>query len=122
MQAGNDPVTGLLNLGRFRAQLDVEVKRTRRHGRPLCAAVLDIDAFRAVNADHGYAVGDELLTAAGRALGAGMRAHDLACRTGADEFAILLPETDLAGAVTTMQRVLAELENTTVGPVESIRG
>jgi diguanylate cyclase (GGDEF)-like protein/putative nucleotidyltransferase with HDIG domain len=122
MQAGNDPVTGLLNLGRFRAQLDVEVKRTRRHGRPLCAAVLDIDAFRAVNADHGFAVGDELLTAAGRALGAGMRAHDLACRTGADEFAILLPETDLAGAVTSMQRVLAELENTTVGPVESIRG
>jgi diguanylate cyclase (GGDEF)-like protein/putative nucleotidyltransferase with HDIG domain len=122
MQAGNDPVTGLLNLGRFRAQLDVEVKRTRRHGRPLCAAVLDIDAFRAVNADHGFAVGDELLTDAGRALGAGMRAHDLACRTGADEFAILLPETDLAGAVTSMQRVLAELENTTVGPVESIRG
>jgi diguanylate cyclase (GGDEF)-like protein/putative nucleotidyltransferase with HDIG domain len=121
LQAGNDPVTGLLNLGRFRAQLDVEVKRTRRHGRPLCAAVLDIDGFRAVNIQHGYAVGDELLTAAGRALGAGMRAHDLACRTGADEFAILLPETDLAGAETGMQRVLTELENTTVGPLESIR-
>jgi diguanylate cyclase (GGDEF)-like protein/putative nucleotidyltransferase with HDIG domain len=122
LQAGNDPVTGLLNLGRFRAQLDVEVKRTRRHGRPLCAAVLDIDGFRAVNAQHGYAVGDELLTAAGRALGVQMRAHDLACRTGADEFAILLPETDLAGAETGMQRVLAELENTSVGPVESIKG
>jgi putative nucleotidyltransferase with HDIG domain len=51
-----------------------------------------------------------------------MRAHDIACRTGADEFAILLPETDLAGAETGMQRVLAELENTSVGPVESIKG
>src|SRR3989440_1817142 len=122
LQAGNDPVTGLLNLARFRAQLDVEVKRTRRHGRPLCAAILDIDGFRAVNAQHGFVVGDEVLTAAGRALGAGMRAHDLACRTGADEFAILLPETDLAGAETGMQRVLAELENTSVGPLESIRG
>jgi diguanylate cyclase (GGDEF)-like protein len=121
LQAGNDPVTGLLNLGRFRAQLDVEVKRTRRHGRPLCAAVLDIDGFRAVNIEHGYAVGDELLTAAGRALGASMRAHDLACRTGADEFAILLPESDLAGAETGMQRVLDELESTSVGPLESIR-
>ncbi|HEV7459316.1 MAG TPA: diguanylate cyclase [Solirubrobacteraceae bacterium] len=121
LQAGNDPVTGLLNLGRFRAQLDVEVKRTRRHGRPLCAAVLDLDGFRAVNIQHGYAVGDELLTAAGRALGAGLRAHDLACRTGADEFAILLPETDLGGAEAGMQRVLAELENTSVGPLESIR-
>jgi diguanylate cyclase (GGDEF)-like protein/putative nucleotidyltransferase with HDIG domain len=84
--------------------------------------VLDIDGFRAVNTQHGYAVGDELLTATGHALGAQMRAHDLACRTGADEFAILLPETDLAGAETGMQRVLAELENTSVGPVESIRG
>jgi diguanylate cyclase (GGDEF)-like protein/putative nucleotidyltransferase with HDIG domain len=121
LQAGNDPVTGLLNLGRFRAQLDVEVKRTRRHGRPLCAAVLDLDGFRAVNTQHGYAVGDELLTAAGRALGAGVRAHDLACRTGADEFAILLPETDLAGAEQGMQRVLAKLEATSVGPLESIR-
>jgi diguanylate cyclase (GGDEF)-like protein/putative nucleotidyltransferase with HDIG domain len=120
-QAGNDPVTGLLNLGRFRAQLDVEVKRTRRHGRPLCAAVLDIDGFRAVNAHHGYAVGDELLAAVGRALSAGLRSHDLACRTGADEFAILLPETDLAGAEATMQRVLAELEDTSVDAIESIR-
>jgi diguanylate cyclase (GGDEF)-like protein/putative nucleotidyltransferase with HDIG domain len=121
VQAGNDPVTGLLNLGRFRAQLDIEVKRTRRHGRPLCAAVLDIDGFRAVNTQHGYAIGDELLAAAGRALGAGMRAHDLACRTGADEFAILLPETDLAGAEKGMLRVLAELENTTVSPLESVQ-
>jgi diguanylate cyclase (GGDEF)-like protein/putative nucleotidyltransferase with HDIG domain len=120
-QAGNDPVTGLPNLGRFRAQLDVEVKRTRRHGRPLCAAVLDIDGFRAVNAHHGYAVGDELLAAVGRALSAGLRSHDLACRTGADEFAILLPETDLAGAEATMQRVLAELEDTSVDAIESIR-
>ncbi len=121
LQAGNDPVTGLLNLGRFRTQLDVEVKRTRRHGRPLCAAVLDIDSFRAVNTQHGYAVGDEVLTATGRALGAGMRAHDLACRTGADEFAILLPETDLAGAQTGMERVLRELEHTSVGPLEAIQ-
>src|SRR5205807_1009718 len=117
----NDPVTGLLNLGRFRTQMDVEVKRTRRHGRPLCAAVLDIDGFRAVNTQHGYALGDEVLTAAGHALGAGMRAHDLACRAGADEFVILLPETDVAGAETGMERVLHELENTHVGPLESIQ-
>src|SRR5205085_9578846 len=121
LQAGSDPVTGLLNLGRFRAQLEVEVKRTRRHGRALCAAVLDVDGFRAVNAEYGYAVGDEVLTATGRAVGAGMRAHDLACRTGADEFAILLPETDLAGARTGRERVLSDLEGTSVGPLESIR-
>jgi diguanylate cyclase (GGDEF)-like protein/putative nucleotidyltransferase with HDIG domain len=120
-QAASDPLTGLLSLGRFRAQLDVEVKRTRRHGRPLCAAVLDIDGFRAVNAQHGYAIGDEVLAAAGRALGSGMRAHDLACRTGADEFAVLLPETDVAGAQTGMERILRELESTAVGPIETIQ-
>ena len=121
LQAGNDPVTGLLNLARFRAQLDVEVKRTRRHGRPLCAAILDVDGFRAVNAQHGFVVGDEVLTATGRVLGAGTRAHDLACRTGADEFAVLLPETDLAGAQTVMERVLEQLEGTAVGPLGSLQ-
>src|SRR5262249_34015281 len=77
--------------------------------------------FRAVNLQHGYAVGDELLTATGHALGSELRAHDLACRTGADEFAVLLPETDVAGALAGMERVLRELETTSVGPLESIQ-
>lgn len=119
-QAANDPVTGLPTLGRFRTQLDVEVKRTRRHGRPLSAAVLDVDGFRALNAREGYAAGDAVLNATGEALGAGMRAHDLACRTGADEFAVLLPETDLAGARAGMERVLNELEDASIAGVESV--
>ncbi|MDQ6749222.1 MAG: diguanylate cyclase [Actinomycetota bacterium] len=118
--AGNDSVTGLPTLGRFRAQLDIEVKRTRRHGRPLCGAVLDIDGFKAINARHGYGVGDQILAATGAVLGAGMRAHDLACRTGADEFAVLMPETDAAGAEVGLARVLQELDGVQVGPVSSI--
>lgn len=119
-QTGNDPVTGLPSLSRFRAQLDIEVKRTRRNGRPLCGAVLDIDGFRAINTRHGYGVGDEVLAAAGGVLGAGMRAHDLACRTGADEFAVLMPETDTAGAETGLARVLQELDGVHIGPVSSL--
>jgi len=117
---GNDPVTGLPSLSRFRAQLDIEVKRTRRNGLPLCGAVLDIDGFRSINTHHGYGVGDEVLAATGSVLGAGMRAHDLACRTGADEFAVLMPETDPAGAETGLARVLQELDGVHVGPVSSV--
>jgi diguanylate cyclase (GGDEF)-like protein/putative nucleotidyltransferase with HDIG domain len=119
-QSGNDPVTGLLSLGRFRAQLETEVKRTRRHGRPLCAAVLDVDGFRAINSNHGYGVGDEVLTGVGAKLGAGLRAHDMACRTGADEFAVLFPETDAPGAEIALGRVLQELDGVRVGPVSSV--
>jgi diguanylate cyclase (GGDEF)-like protein/putative nucleotidyltransferase with HDIG domain len=119
-QTGNDALTGLPSLNRFRIQLDIEVKRTRRHGQPLCAAVLDIDGFRAINSRHGYAIGDEVLRATGGVLGAGLRAHDLACRTGADEFAVLMPATDAAGAEIALGRVLEELDGVQIGPISSI--
>ena len=119
-QTGNDPLTGLPTLNRFRTQLDIEVKRTRRHGQPLCAAVLDIDGFRAINSRHGYGIGDEVLTATGGVLGAGLRAHDLACRTGADEFAVLMPATDAPGADIALSRVLEELDGVQIGPVSSV--
>ena len=119
-QGGNDVLTGLPSLTRFRTQLDIEVKRTRRHGRPLCGALLDIDGFRAINSRHGYGVGDEVLAATGGVLAAGLRAHDLACRTGADEYAVLIPETDAAGAQIALARVVQELEGVHIGPVSSI--
>jgi diguanylate cyclase (GGDEF)-like protein/putative nucleotidyltransferase with HDIG domain len=119
-QTASDRITGLLSLSPFRARLDVEVKRTQRHGRPLCAAVLDIDGFRVVNLRHGYGVGDQVLAAVGSVLGAGLRAHDLACRTGADEFAVLMPETETAGAEAGLARMLEDLGGVHVGPVSSI--
>ena len=111
-----DPLSGsLLTLRAFRAQLELDVRRAQRYRRPLTVALLDIDGFRAVNAEGGYAAGDELLTAVGGVIERQTRAHDLACRTGGDEFAILLAETASGEACAAMERLLLELEDVEVG-------
>ena len=116
-QAGRDPLTGLANLSRMRDQLDVEIGRARRHGRPLSVAVVDVDGFRAINARGGYALGDEVLRAVGRMLEDATRASDVVARTGADEFVLVLPETDTLGALNAFERLMLELEALDIGPV-----
>jgi diguanylate cyclase (GGDEF)-like protein/putative nucleotidyltransferase with HDIG domain len=115
-----DPLAdSLLTLRAFRAQLDLDVRRAQRYRRPLSIALLDVDGFRAVNSEAGYAAGDELLVAVGAEIERHTRAHDLACRTGGDEFVILLAETASAEAVSALERLLRELEDIQVG---SVRG
>ena len=107
-----DSLTGsLLTLRAFRAQLDLDVRRAQRYRRPLSIALLDVDRFRAVNSSAGYAAGDELLGAVGEAITQTTRAHDLACRTGGDEFAILLAETASGDARLAVERLLLDLED-----------
>jgi diguanylate cyclase (GGDEF)-like protein len=119
-QPQSDRATGLLTLAAFRSRLEPEVDRARRHGRPLTVAVLDVDGFRALNANHGYAAGDKVLAAVGGVLREHTRSHDIACRTGADEFAVLMPETDAAGAIQSFDRIMLELEAVTVEGVTCV--
>jgi diguanylate cyclase (GGDEF)-like protein/putative nucleotidyltransferase with HDIG domain len=119
-RAGLDALTGLLNLRGFGQRLDVEVERSRRHGNALSVAVLDIDGFRALNARHGRKTGDEVLTAVGRILNDSTRAADIACHASADEFSVMLPETDGAGAMKTFERIMLELESTDIEAVRSV--
>ena len=119
-QAGRDPLTGLASLPRLRSQLDMELQRARRHGRPLSLALLDIDGFRALNARHGYPAGDEVLVAVGKLFGGYTRSHDMVARTSADEFAVLMPETDSMGALQAFERLLLELEVLEAGPVRGV--
>ncbi|MDQ6914727.1 MAG: diguanylate cyclase [Actinomycetota bacterium] len=120
-RAERDPVTGLATLDRFRAALDLEMSRARRHGRDLAVAVIDVDDFRALMARHGHAVGDDVLRHVSHVLEHETRATDIACRAGGDEFAVLMPETDLNGAAAFCERILLALEGARVGPVEGIR-
>jgi diguanylate cyclase (GGDEF)-like protein/putative nucleotidyltransferase with HDIG domain len=115
-----DPLTGLPNLAAFDRWLHAEVERSRRYGRPLTVAVLDVDGFRAVNANQGRALGDEVLATVGRALAEQTRASDLVTRSCGDEFLVALPETTGPQAVQAFQRLLLELEVLSVGPVECI--
>ena len=119
-QRGRDELTGLLNVQAFGTRLDAEVERSRRHGRPLCVAVLDIDGFRASNAHHGRAVGDQLIVAAGNVLSRFTRSVDSVSRTSADEFGIVLPETSPADAIICFERILLELEATSLANVPCV--
>ncbi len=110
--SARDPlVSSLLTLPAFRAQVELDVQRAHRYGRPLAIAVLDIDSFRRLNMARGYGIGDLVLAAVGQLLAASTRAHDLACRAGGDEFFLLLPETHVDEARAVLDRILVELED-----------
>jgi diguanylate cyclase (GGDEF)-like protein len=110
----------LLTLQAFRTQLELDVQRAHRYGRPLSVALVDIDGFRLLNLKQGYAVGDQVLAAVGGLIAAQTRVHDLACRVGGDEFAILLPETGVTAALQAIERILLDLEDLEAGGVRSI--
>jgi len=110
----------LLTLRAFRAQLELDVLRAQRYRRPLSVALIDIDGFRAINLRHGYAAGDGVLGAVGNLISEQTRVHDLACRMGGDEFALLLPETGPAGASQAIDRLLLGLEGLEAGGVRGI--
>src|SRR5688572_21044295 len=113
-------ISSLMTLPAFRAQLELDVERAQRYGRPLTVAILDIDRFRYLNMKRGYAVGDKVLAAVGELLAARTRSLDLTCRAGADEFVMLLSETPLAEAQTVLERVLVALEEVEVGDARGV--
>jgi diguanylate cyclase (GGDEF)-like protein/putative nucleotidyltransferase with HDIG domain len=118
--AKRDPLAAdLLTLRTFRAQLEMDIKRSHRYRHPMSLAVLDLDGFRALNLKHGYPVGDKVIAAVGRTIKEQTRANDLVCRTSGDEFAMLLPETEGQAAVLPMERILRSLEDLNV---EGVRG
>ena len=116
--SSRDPISSdLLNLRSFRAQLELDVQRAERYGRPLAAALIDVDGFRQFNLKHGYAAGDQVLAGVGAVIADSSRTNDLACRMGGDEFAILFPETDHRGAFDAVGRILVALESLEAGGV-----
>lgn len=96
--AHTDPMTGLANRRWLMEQLGREFSRARRYRRPLSLLYLDLDGFKAINDRFGHLFGDEVLTGAGRAMKAVLRATDLLARIGGDEFVVLLAETGIEGA------------------------
>ena len=120
-QATTDPLTGLLNRRSFFDQAADEVARARRYGRPLAVLMCDIDRFKAVNDRHGHGVGDEVLVAVSARCQAALRQSDRLARLGGEEFAVLLPESDITGARRTgerLRRLIAEQPcETSIGPL-----
>ncbi|MHB8451056.1 MAG: GGDEF domain-containing protein [Mycobacteriales bacterium] len=104
-QTETDPLTRVANrAGLERAALR-EIARVARRGDPLAVAVLDIDGLKGVNDVFGHAAGDALLRRAVAEWGVRLRGEDVLARIGGDEFVILLPDTDAAGAQDLVRRL-----------------
>ncbi len=97
-QAVTDELTGLANRRSFRESLENELLRAERFGNPLSVIVADLDDFKTVNDRFGHQTGDLVLAAFAEVLRNRIRTVDLAARLGGEEFAILLPGTDVPGA------------------------
>ncbi|MCW2235696.1 diguanylate cyclase [Azospirillum canadense] len=104
-----DPLTAVWNRRHFLELAGAELGRARRHGRRLSVFLLDLDHFKAVNDGYGHAAGDEVLRVAVSRAREALRTSDQIARFGGEEFAILLPETDLAGAHVVAERVRAAI-------------
>ena len=113
-------ISSLMTLPAFRAQLELDVERAQRYGRPLTIAIVDIDRFRYLNMKRGYATGDKILHAVGELLASRTRALDLTCRAGADEFVMLLSETPLGEAQIVLERILVGLEEVEAGDQKGV--
>lgn len=109
--ATTDGLTGLTNQKHFQQRLLEEFFRARRHRSPLTLAMIDIDHFKQVNNCHGHVVGDRLLRQMAKILRDGVRINDLPARCGGEEFAVLLPETPLAGAMTVAEKLRETIQS-----------
>jgi diguanylate cyclase (GGDEF)-like protein len=110
-QARIDGLTGLANRRACEDHLASELARVQRFGGPLAVVIADLDDFKEVNDRFGHPTGDVVLREFARTLEEGIRDIDLASRWGGEEFVLLLPGTDVAGAVRVADRIRGALEN-----------
>jgi len=100
-----DPLTGLHNRRYMNSQIQALVARATRGGDPVAVLVLDIDHFKAVNDTFGHDVGDEVLREFSVRLATNVRAVDLPCRFGGEEFVVVMPGTTLEAAHRIAERI-----------------
>ena len=104
-----DPLTNLCCHRHFHERLQEEIRRADRYDHAVSLLMVDLDNFRHINEEHGHAVGDEVLRQAAQLIAGAVRNTDLVGRYGGDEFAVLLPETDITGALQVASKVRSEV-------------
>ena len=102
-----DTLTGLGSHRAFQDELARQLEVVHRDGHPLAMLALDVDGLKQVNDERGHAAGDDLLVAVGRITATILRRTDRAFRIGGDEFAVLLPNTELDTAMSIARRILS---------------
>jgi diguanylate cyclase (GGDEF)-like protein len=114
-----DGLTRLHNHRHFQDQFVREAKRAERTGQPLALALVDIDDFKRLNDQLGHAAGDAVLQGVARLMAEELRDSDFLSRYGGEEFALLAPQTDLAGATALAEKLrtnISEARLPVVGP------
>lgn len=110
-----DALTDIRNRSYFDKKYLAEVRRSRRERTELSVAMIDIDNFKRVNDKHGHLVGDDCIKFVAQTLQNVLkRPSDDACRYGGDEFSLIMPSTDPAGATALVEQVRLEIESTPV--------
>jgi diguanylate cyclase (GGDEF)-like protein len=105
--ASHDGLTGVYNRRQFQTLAQTEWTRSRRYDRPMSMLMIDIDFFKRINDRFGHDVGDEVLRSIAQLCRDAKRDSDLLARIGGEEFAMLLPETDLVSATAIADRLCA---------------
>jgi two-component system cell cycle response regulator len=103
--AATDPLTGLYNRRHLAKVLEQLFAESQRFDTDLSCVMIDLDGYKRLNDTYGHQVGDKLLVAAGKVIGANMRQMDVAARYGGDEFVLLLPRASDAEAANAAQRI-----------------
>ena len=107
--ATSDGLTGIMTRRAFREDGARMLSHARRHRSGVSAVTLDIDHFKQINDTYGHAAGDQVLKAVSKAVAGQLRQSDLFGRVGGEEFAIILPDTDIAGALEAAEKLRATI-------------
>ncbi len=112
--ATTDTLTGLKNRRSFLESVEAELDRSKRYGRPFSVAMIDVDHFNEINDAHGHDIGDVVLQTIAFMCAEEFRTVDQVGRIGGEEFAVLLPELPLEGALTACNRLHARIRRAAI--------
>ncbi len=112
-----DSLTGFYNRGELEDRIKQETAIARRQNTPLCAIMVDIDFFKNINDTYGHAMGDHVLKTTASVIRAQLREYDIAGRYGGEEFAIILPATDINEARKAAERLRKAVEKRAINNI-----
>jgi diguanylate cyclase (GGDEF)-like protein len=118
--AQTDSLTGLCNHRYFHERLRAELTRASRCHDSIALLMLDLDDFKRVNDIYGHSIGDQLLVQVARVTKETVRASDVACRIGGEEFAVIMPSCDTEAALGLAARLTERISEIDVDPVHSV--
>jgi len=108
--AMTDFLTKTLNRRAFEERAEQQMALAKRTGLPLALLMIDVDHFKQINDEHGHAAGDSVLVGIARVIGASIRKQDTLGRHGGEEFGVLLPSTNQAGALVVAEKLRSAVE------------